>query len=189
LRRATGCAKVCPMTTLEQIEMVEAWAWLRAAGGLPSWDDPEEVGLRGHQRMELKFFGHMQFRYTHVDKKWFALALWGAWTEVGEPGDLVNKAKDDVRKKFTRTPPTSALAPHLVDDVLANLPPFEPGFDGARRLTKTILAFMQDDWTLAREWKDAGMPIGPGYIKHFRRDLSPTTISKRIANAKESNDD
>lgn len=177
------------MTTLEQIEMVEAWAWLRAAGGLPEWDDGFKVGLRGHERMELKFFRHMKFRYTHVSPKWYTYALWGAWTHLGEQGDLVNKAKSDVRKKFTRDPATSAMSPDLIDDVLANLPPFEPGFDGARRLTKTILAFMQDDWALAREWQDEGMPLGPGYIRHFRRDLSPTTISNRIANAKENHDD
>jgi hypothetical protein len=179
------------MTTLEQIEMVEAWAWLHAGGGLPGWDDTEEVGVRGHQRMELLFFKFLRFRYTHVQRQWYTYALWAAERYAGRVDrDLVEYVKNEVAKKFTRTPTSeNPLQPGKVDEVLRNLPPFEPPFDEARLLTKTIHAIMRDDWTLAAQWKSEGMSLGPAYLREFRPDISRSTITNRIAQAKENNDD
>lgn len=179
------------MTTLEQIEMVEAWAWLHAGGGLPGWDDTEEVGLRGRQRMELLFFKFLRFRYTHVDRQWYIYALWAAEQYAGgHPENRVEYAKNEVAKKFTRTPTSeNPLQPGKVDEVLRNLPPFEPPFDEARLLTKTIHACMRDDWSLAARWKAEGLPLGPRSIRQFLPEMSNYMINKKIAEAEESNDD
>lgn len=168
------------MTTLEQIEMVEAWAWLHAGGGLPEWD--EKFGY-GHRKMELLFFKYLRNKWTHVHRQWYIYALWAAEHYVGRVNeDLVEYSKNEVRKKFTRTSmDKNPLTLSQVDDVLRNLPPF----DGARRLTRTLEALLEDDWSLAAQWKIDGMRLGTKSILKFRPDLTPYRINKKITEAEE----
>lgn len=172
------------MTTLEQIEMVEAWAWLHAGGGLPEWD--QGFG-NGHRKMELLYFRYLRNKWHHVGEQWYKYALWAAETYAGRvEGDLVEYSKNEVRKKFTRTPTDkNPLTPRQVDDVIRNLPPAVPPFNGARRLTRTLESLMQDDWSMAAGWKIDGFPLGTISIRHFRPDLSNYMVNKKITEAEE----
>lgn len=176
----TGVLGSGTMTTLEQVELVEAWAWLHAGGGLPEWD--QGFG-HGHQRMELLFFAYMRNKWTHVGQQWYKYALWAAETYAGRvEGDLVQYSKNEVRKKFTRTTKDkNPLSPKQVDEVLRNLPPF----DEARRLTRTLEALLEDDWTMAAQWKIDGFPLGTKSLRHFRPDLSNYMVNKKITEAEE----
>lgn len=165
---------------MEQVELVEAWAWLRADKGLPEWD--EQFGHAARQRMEYLFFGYMRWKYTHVEPRWYKYALWSAWVYKGEPAEgLVNKAGTEIRSKFNRDEWTkNPINNRLVDDVVANMPPFEPPFDDARRLTKALQMVQEDDWRLILWFKLRGMPLLPSDIHDFRPDLNTRKISARI---------
>jgi|SRR5690606_26631773 len=167
------------MTTLEQVELVEAWAWLEVGGGLPLWDD--RVGARG--KMEYEFFRYMRYKYTHVKPRLYKQALWSAMVFLGEPRTpyLVERAKNKVDKKWTRKmAPKNPLEPWNVDEAVKNLPPFEPPFDDARRLTKAFLGIAEDDWSIAAWFADGGMPLYVPDIMDFRPDMTPYKIRRRI---------
>lgn len=173
------------MTTMEQIELVEAWAWLRAGGGLVEWDEHF-----GGQRsdMEILYFGYMRWKYTHVKPRLFSYALWAAWMFQGEQPTriLVETAKKEVGKKFTRKPPADTQVNHYwVDKVVENMPPMFPPFDDARRLTKAFRGIIADDWSEAAWFKRNGYPLCPADIKDIRPGLTSYYINKKIKQAEE----
>lgn len=172
------------MTTMEQIELVEAWAWLRATGGLPEWDEHF-----GGQRsdMEILYFKHLRWGYTHIERRWFTYALWGAWVFMGEPAEgLADRARAEIRAKFTRQPPLkNPLEKRWSNQVLENLPPFDPPFDNARRLTKMVRQIQQDNWQLAAWYKRRGMALRPADLRTFRFELSTRQIAAKIKQAEE----
>ncbi len=172
------------MTTTEQIELVEGWAWLVADVGLPDWDDQFH---KPRDRMEYLYFGHLRWRYPHILPRWYNRALWSAWVYQGRTDEnLVEYARDEVRKKFTRKKPDeNPLQGSIVDDVVNNMPPLEPPFDNARRLTKTVLALQRDDWAPAAWYKQQNNPLLPGDLRDFRPDLTARQISKKITEAEE----
>lgn len=144
--------------------------------------------------MEVLFFGHLRWKYTYIQPRWYKYALLGALDCVGAE-IRVEDVKTEVDKKFKRkTPVDNPLAPELVKgdrvtEVLRNLPPFEDSFAGAHRLTMTMHALMRDNWAPALWYKDQGYPLLAKDLRDLRPDLSVYMINRKIREAEESNDD
>lgn len=135
--------------------------------------------------MEYLFFGHLRWRYPHIKPRWYSRALWSARIYLGEPAEgLVNKTHEELRSKFTRKEWTkNPIANSQVDEVIANMPPFVPPFDNARRLTKMLNHIQEDDWRLAAWFKFRGVNLQPADLRDFRFDLNTRQITARINDA------
>lgn len=142
---------------------------------------------RLHESAEYLLRQYIRWKYPHVQPKWMARALWGAWHYTGSgpgaPEQLVKKARLVAGSKFRSDPdlknPNVSL--EFLDDVVANMPPMEGGFERARIQTLMITNILErDDWRVAQWVWRRGMLPQPADLRDFLPDMKTREISNRL---------
>lgn len=158
--------------------MLEAWAWLRAHGDPPQWGY-----YRQGQTMEYLYFKWLRLTHPHIKPRWYTRALWAAKIYEQHEGDLSSEARSEIssvfaRKKWTENP---GLDETLLQDALDNLPPFEPPFDKARRLTMMLREIRdRDSWRTARWFRKMGMLNNPSDLVGIKNAWGMTLNQRQV---------